>query len=95
MHMRTSVDIPEAIMSRVRTELKARGLTFRDAVIFGLQATLLAPSPEDSKPFKLKDAAFTGPIGFAPGFSADNLADALRSDAEERMLAHPRYDEES
>ncbi len=90
--MRTSIDIPDELMAEIRAELGARGMTFREAVIEGLRRTLLQPRSEQG--FELRDASFEGIIGFAPGFGADDVTDAIRADAEARMVADDQGDYE-
>jgi len=73
-------------MRRVRERLKRRGQTLREAVIEGLRLTVLAEDPPRGR-FELREAAFRGEVGFAPGFAADDLTVALRGDAEDRLVA--------
>lgn len=52
--VRTTVDIPEPLMERVKSRLVERQLTFRDLVISALERAL----QEDAHPpFRLKDAS--------------------------------------
>lgn len=74
--MRTSVDIPDLLMARARRAMRQRGVTLRELVIDGLRRSL-----EDSnKPtrFVLRDAAWRGPKGFAPGVTAEDLPRLMR-----------------
>jgi hypothetical protein len=82
-HMRTTVDIPDALADDLRRHLAGQGRTLRDAVIEGLQIVLRKPAT----PFRLTDGAFTGTVGFAAGPGPD-LAD-LRDDPAERGPAQP------
>lgn len=83
--MRTSIDIPDALMAQVRVALSERNITFREAVIEGLRRTLLHPG--GTTDFTLRDASFKREAGFAPGFGADALTQAIREDGEQRMVA--------
>lgn len=70
-------------MAEIRAALSARNLTFREAVIEGRRHTLL--ETEGAAGFVLRDASFKGTPGVAPGFDADSLRAAVRSDAEVRL----------
>lgn len=52
--MRTTVDIPDALMARVKKRLSKRGQTFRSLVVTALEDSL----KENPAPFRLRDAAF-------------------------------------
>ena len=54
--MRTTVDIPDSLMGRVKSCLIERKLTFRALVISALEQSL----QEDSQPFRLRDASVGG-----------------------------------
>jgi len=86
--MRTSIDIPDALMAEVRVALAEKGLTFREAVIEGLRRTLLEPTGNEGH--ELRDASFKGVIGFAAGFEEGALTEGLRDDAETRLVAEDR-----
>ncbi len=83
--MRTSIDIPDALLERVRARLREEGRTLREAVIDGLRRTVL--SEDRRAAFELRDASFSGRTGFAEGFDEHRLGDAVRSDAEARLAA--------
>jgi Arc/MetJ family transcription regulator len=51
--MRTTIDIPDALMARVKQRLGGHRLTFRSLVITALEDALR----EDRKPFRLRDAS--------------------------------------
>lgn len=74
--MRTTVDVPDALLERVRPVLAKRGLTLRAVGVDALER-LLAPEP---KPFLLRDASagYTPETGNAVRNAAINEAiDAL------------------
>ncbi len=83
--MRTSIDIPDALLERVRARLRKEGRTLKQAVIDGLRQTVLAEDRQT--PFELRDASFSGDVGFGPGFDENGLTDAVRKDAEARLVA--------
>lgn len=75
-HMRTTIDIPDALAEELRRHLASRRSTMREVVIEGLRRVLAAPTP----PFRLPQAAFTGTVGFRPGVGADDALADLRDD---------------
>ena len=87
--MRTSIDIPDALMARIRAELAKRNMTFREAVITGLRSTLLEPKP--GVDFKLRDASFQGQTGFTNGFDAYSLFHALHTEDKGSRYANPTF----
>lgn len=74
--MRTTVDVPDALLERVRPVLAQRGLTLRAVVVDALER-LLAPEPQ---PFRLRDAStgYTPEPGTAvPSAAIDQAIDEL------------------
>jgi hypothetical protein len=69
--MRTSVEISPALLKRVRALMKRRGTTLRALIEEGLERMLKDPEAEGG--MQLRDAAFKGPLGFAPGVTAHDL----------------------
>ena len=57
LHMRTTVDIPDSLLRRVKTCLAERKVTFRALVISALEQSLR----EESRPFELRDASVGEP----------------------------------
>ena len=51
--MRTTIDIPDALLARVKDRMQRQSITFRAMVISSLEKTL----GEDTKPFVLEDAS--------------------------------------
>ena len=51
--MRTTIDIPDALMKRVKQRISADNMTFRALVISALESAL----EEESKTFQLRDAS--------------------------------------
>ncbi len=80
--MRTSVEIPDSLLARARRVMRRKGLTLRDLMLAGLRRSLDDAERAD-KQFVLRDARWCGPVGFAPGVTADDLSRALRDMNEE------------
>ena len=55
-HMRTTIDLPDALFAKIKKLARARGTTLRELTIEGLQAVL--ERTERKKPFRLRDGAF-------------------------------------
>jgi len=51
--MRTSIDLPDALLVRIKSRLHEQNITFRALVISALEQTL----KEDTNPFQLRDAS--------------------------------------
>jgi hypothetical protein len=64
-HMRTSIDIPDALLVRARRLAESRGTTLREVVLDGLRA-VVEQGTRRPAPFRLRDAAF-GEGGLAEG----------------------------
>ena len=64
-HMRTSIDVPDALLNKARKVARERGGTLRELVIEGLRAVLerQARAPR----FRLRDASFFGKGGLVEG----------------------------
>ncbi len=62
--MRTTVDLPESLMDRVKSRLSEQKLTFRALVIAALEQAL----HDEPKPFLLRDVA----VGPASGEKVSN-----------------------
>lgn len=56
IHMRTTIDFPEALFAKAKKVAQARGTTLRELAIEGLQSVL--ERAERKKPFRLRDASF-------------------------------------
>jgi len=74
--MRTTVDISETLMKRVRQVMKKKGVTFRSLVEEGLERVLADASPR--KGFRLRDARFKGELGFADGAGPEDIPRVLQ-----------------
>ncbi len=63
-HMRTSIDVPDALLAKVRQVARRRGCTLKELVIEGLHVVVeqQARAPR----FRLRDASF-GKGGMAEG----------------------------
>ena len=57
--MRTTIDIPDRLLQRVKRQMIEQNTTFRDMVISALEKTL---SMKESGEFKLRDAAVGKPV---------------------------------
>jgi hypothetical protein len=55
--MRTSIDLPDALLSRIKSRLHEQNITFRALVISALEQSL----KEDTEPFQLRDASVGNP----------------------------------
>jgi len=81
--MRTTVEIAEPLLKRVRGLMKKRKVTLRTLVEEGLQRVLEEDAPKQG--FQLRDASFKGETGFASGVSAEDLPDIIRKFNEESV----------
>ena len=75
-HMRTSVDIPDALLQRARKVMARRHTTLRALIEEGLRRVLR--DDERQEAFELRDASFRGKAMFAPGASEADVARAIR-----------------
>ena len=64
-HMRTSIDLPDALMARAKRLARRRGTTLRALIEEGLLAVLKSQA---SEPFRLPDTSFRGD-GMVDGLS--------------------------
>ena len=55
--MRTSIDLPDALLARIKSRLHEQNITFRALVISALEQSL----KEDTQPFQLRDASVGNP----------------------------------
>jgi Bacterial antitoxin of type II TA system, VapB len=55
-HMRTSIDVPDALLDKARRVARSRGSTLRELVIEGLRAVL--ERQERAPRFRLRDASY-------------------------------------
>ena len=75
-HMRTSVDVPDALLEKARRVMQRKGVTLRELVISGLRHAIA--ESRTSVEFKLEDRSFAGKLGFAPGASEESISDFVR-----------------
>lgn len=66
VHMRTTIDFPDALFAKAKRAARARGKTLRELTIEGLSALLEKPEPPAV--FKLRDASY-GKQGLVNGLS--------------------------
>jgi hypothetical protein len=64
--MRTTIDLPDALFTKVKRLAQARGTTMRELTIEGLEALLDRHQSRRPKPFRLRDGSF-GPMGSKTG----------------------------
>lgn len=83
-HMRTSIELSDSLLARVRKIMAKRKVTLRALVEEGLRRVV--EEDQAAPPFKLRAAAFKGPLGFAPGMGADDIPRVLREVNEGRSL---------
>lgn len=57
--MKTTVEIPDALMAEARKYASARGLTFREVLEISLRRTV-EQEPGAKKPFRLRKTTFRG-----------------------------------
>jgi hypothetical protein len=62
-HMRTTIDLPDPLLKRVKEAADKRGITMRRLIEEALRRYLAEPKPQR---FKLRDASFKGQ-GLVPG----------------------------
>ncbi len=81
--MRTTIDLSDALAARVRAFIEKRRTTLRAVVEAGIERVLDEQAPTQG--FELRDAAFRGEPGFAPGVTADDLPRLLREINDPRL----------
>ena len=75
--MKTTIDIPDALLEAARVAARERGTTLRDVVTAGLRAQLAAMAqPAHAAPFSMP--IFEGDPGLQPGVELADW-DAVRS----------------
>lgn len=74
--IKTTVDIPDALLEQARSEARARGTTLRELIMDGLRTTL-EPEPSDET-YRYEPVVFDGEQGVAPGIDLANW-DEIRS----------------
>lgn len=80
--MRTTVDISDPLLKRVRRLMKKRGVTLRALVEEGLERVLEDEAPRAG--YRLRDASFDGEAGFAAGAGPEDASRAIREMNEPR-----------
>ncbi len=63
--MKTTVELPDALVAEAKEVAARRGTTLRGLVEMGLRVVI--ERPNGSRPFRLRDASFTG-NGLQPEF---------------------------
>jgi hypothetical protein len=83
--MRTTVNLPDALLERAKREAESQGMTLGDLIARSLRGSLLRRAPEpESPPFRL---VTFGRGGLVPGLSYDDLKDLVDAEEVERMGA--------
>lgn len=72
MHMRTTIDVPDELLKRVRPVLAERKMTFRALVIDAVERAIQAPATS----FRLRDAS-AGHAGDDSAVSAEAINHAI------------------
>ncbi len=73
--MKTTVEIPDALIAEARKYASARGLTFREVLEMSLRSTL-EQRRVAKKPFKLRDGSFKG-TGMTPGLDWPKIREMI------------------
>lgn len=74
--VRTTIDIDDPLLERVRELMRRRQTTLRALVEEGLERVLEEQAPLEG--FEMRDVSFDGPTGFAPGAGPGDVAAAIR-----------------
>ncbi|MEQ1566107.1 MAG: hypothetical protein ABMA64_10755 [Myxococcota bacterium] len=77
--MRTPIDLPDSLAEELRAHAAAHDRTLRDLVVDGVRRVPAWPT----EPFRLRSAAFPGPVGFQPGLGPDDALADVRDDPAE------------
>lgn len=76
MHMRTTIEISDALANRAKKHMERHRTTLRALVEAGLERVLDEQSPAQG--FRLREAAFEGEQGFLPGVAAEDIPQILK-----------------
>jgi Arc/MetJ family transcription regulator len=83
-HMRTTIELSDALLSRVRRIMAKRKTTLRALVEEGLRRVV--EEDRAATAFQLRDASFKGPAGFASGAGPEDIQRVLREVNDSRPL---------
>lgn len=75
-HMRTTIDLSDALVNRVKKYMKRHKTTLRAVVEAGIERVLEERAPE--RGFQVRDASFLGAAGFASGSAAEDIPQRIR-----------------
>ena len=75
LHMRTSIDIPDPLMAKVKERLHRQKITFRTLVVAALEAELA--KDERGAGFRLRDAAAGEPFGESGRVTSEEVNAAI------------------
>lgn len=84
LHMRTTIELSDGLLSKVRRVMAKRKTTLRALVEEGLRRVV--EQDRDPTSFRLRDASFKGPSGFADGAGPEDILRVLREVNESRPL---------
>jgi Arc/MetJ family transcription regulator len=84
LHMRTTIELSDGLLSKVRRVMAKRKTTLRALVEEGLRRVV--EQDQGTTPFRLRDASFKGPSGFADGAGPEDIPRVLREVNESRPL---------
>jgi Arc/MetJ family transcription regulator len=82
--MRTTIELSDALLSRVRRIMAKRKTTLRALVEEGLRRVV--EEDRAATAFQLRDASFKGPAGFASGAGPEDIQRVLREVNDSRPL---------
>jgi hypothetical protein len=80
-HMKTTIEIADALFHEAKKVTAAEGITLRDLVEEGLRRTLM--ERKQRKPYKMPDASFQGGEGLQPdlaGYDWERIRDLIYGD---------------
>lgn len=80
-HMRTSIDVPDALLEKARKVMQRRGVTLRELMVAGLRHAI-AESQHPSA-YELPDLSFKGEQGFVAGVTEESVPGFVRDMNEE------------
>lgn len=80
-HMRTSIDVPDALLEKARKVMQRKGVTLRELMVSGLRHAIA--ESQNPAVYELKDLSFKGKLGFAAGVTEEAVPGFLRDMNEE------------
>lgn len=74
--MRTSIDVPDALLEKARKVMQRRGVTLRELMVSGLRHAIAESQHASS--YELKDLSFKGEQGFVSGVTEEAIPGFVR-----------------